>query len=61
MIKIKLTAGSRYISQSEAQAVEHLQRILSREEGYILPVLFIGKRVENREIDAILLLPDAIF
>ncbi len=61
MIKINLTAGSRYISQSEAQAVEHLQRILSREEGYILPVMFIGKRVENREIDAILLLPDAIF
>ena len=61
MLKIKLTAGSRYISQSEAQAVEHLQRILPQEEGYIIPVMFIGKRASNREIDTILLLPDAIF
>ncbi len=61
MLKIKLTAGSMYINESEAQAVEHLQRILPQEEGYIIPVMFVGKRVTNREIDAILLLPDAIF
>ncbi|HEY0756035.1 MAG TPA: NERD domain-containing protein kinase family protein, partial [Ktedonobacteraceae bacterium] len=61
MIKIKRTPGSEYISQVEAQAVESLQHSLSREDGYIIPAMFIGKRVSNREIDAILVLPDFIF
>jgi serine/threonine protein kinase len=61
MIKPKRTAGSMYISQVEAQATESLQRILSAEDGYIIPAMFIGQQVSNREIDAILLLPDALF
>ena len=61
MIKIKLTAGSKYIRPSEAQAIESLQRLLSAEDGYIIPIMFIGKRIMNYEIDALLLLPDAIF
>lgn len=61
MIKIKLTSGSMYISKIEEQAIENLQHILSAEDGYVIPVMFIGGRASNREIDAILLLPDAIF
>jgi hypothetical protein len=61
MLKIKLTAGSHYIKQDEAQAIEELQQILSSEEGYIIPVVFVGYQIVNREIDAILLLSDAIF
>lgn len=61
MIKVKLTAGSTYISDVEAQAIEQLQQLLSTEDGYLFPVMFIGNRATNREIDAILLLPDAIF
>lgn len=66
-MKIKLTSGSRYISEVEAQAIEHLEQLLAAEEGYIIPVMFIGnqftyrEQVTNREIDAILLLPDVIF
>jgi serine/threonine protein kinase len=61
MIKKKLSAGSRYISQFEAQAIESLQRLLSAEDGYIIPVMFIGQQISSYEIDALLLLPDAIF
>lgn len=61
MIKIKLSAGSKYSRPEEARAVENLQRILSGENGYLIPVLFIGKQISNREIDAVLILPDAIF
>jgi serine/threonine protein kinase len=61
MIKIKLSAGSRYISSIEAKSIEDLQHILSAEDGYVIPVMFIGERAVNQEIDAILLLPDAIF
>jgi serine/threonine protein kinase len=61
MIKIKLTAGSKYIRPTEAQAIESLQRLLSAEDGYIIPIMFIGQRIINYEIDALLLLPDAIF
>src|SRR5258708_6998431 len=61
MIKIKLAAGSKYISEVEQQAIESLRRLLSVEDGCIIPIMFIGKQVSNREIDAILLLPDAIF
>lgn len=61
MIKKKLTAGSAYISPEEAQAVEQLTRILASEDGYIIPIYFIGKKIVNREVDALLLLPDAIF
>jgi len=60
MIKIKLSAGSKYISDKEAQAIESLQRLLSGENGYIIPAMFIGKKISNREIDAVLILPDAI-
>lgn len=61
MIKIRLTAGSSYISDVEAKAIEQLQQILSTEDGYLFPVMFVGNRAINREIDAILLIPDAIF
>ncbi len=61
MIKVRLTAGSSYISDVEAKAIEQLEQILAAEDGYLLPAMFIGKRVVNREIDAILLLQDAIF
>ncbi|EFH80499.1 NERD domain-containing protein kinase family protein [Ktedonobacter racemifer] len=61
MIQLKLTAGSKYIKRTEEQAIRELQRLLSRENGYILPATFIGKQTMDREIDAILLLPDAIF
>lgn len=61
MIKIKLTAGSRYIKKLEAQAIEDLQHLLSTEDGYILPVMFVGQQIISYEIDALLLLPDAIF
>ena len=61
MMKIKLSAGSKYIRDDEAQAIKNLERLLSKEDGYIIPILFIGKQIVNREIDAVLLLPDAIF
>src|SRR6266536_1982256 len=61
MIQIKLSPGSRYISQFEEKAVESVKRLLSGEDGYIIPVMFIGEQVSNREIDAMLLLPDTIF
>ncbi|GHO47007.1 NERD domain-containing protein kinase family protein [Ktedonospora formicarum] len=61
MIQLKLTAGSKYIKRNEEQAIKDLQRLLSQENGYILPATFIGKQTMDREIDAILLLPDAIF
>jgi serine/threonine protein kinase len=61
MIRIKLSAGSRYIHQFEEQAIESLKRILSAEDGYIIPVMFIGQQIISYEIDALLLLPDAIF
>jgi serine/threonine protein kinase len=61
MIKTKLSAGSRYISSIEAQSIEQLQHVLAAEHGSVIPVMFIGDRACNQEIDAILLLPDAIF
>ena len=61
MIKIKLTAGSKHIRDDEARAIDSLQRLLSKEDGYIIPIMFIGQQISNREIDALLLLPNAIF
>lgn len=61
MLQIKLTAGSRNISTEEEQAIEKLKSLLSAEDGYIIPIAFIGNQVFNREVDATLLLPDAIF
>ncbi len=61
MIKIKLSAGSKYIKPEEERAIESLTHLLSAEDGYIIPAMFIGRQVSNREIDAILVLPDAIF
>src|SRR5438067_960857 len=61
MMKIKLTAGSKYIKPTEEQAIQHLKQLLSAEDGYIIPAMFIGKQISNREIDAVLLLPDALF
>lgn len=49
-----------YISNVEEQAIELLRECLSTEDGYIIPVLFVGKQATNREIDVILLLPDII-
>ncbi len=50
-----------YISKVEEQAIQLLRQRLSTEDGYIIPVTFIGKQATNREIDVILLLPDYIF
>jgi len=61
MIKIKLSAGSKYSQPQEARAIKSLQQILSREDGYLIPVMFVGEQLTNREIDAVLLLPDMIF
>lgn len=61
MLKIWQTAGSRYIKPHEEMAVEILQQSLAAEKGYIIPVVFIGNQITNREIDVLLLLPDAIF
>ena len=61
MIRRKLSAGSRFISQFEAQAIESLQSLLSAEDGFIIPVMFIGQQISSYEIDALLLLTDAIF
>jgi serine/threonine protein kinase len=61
MIRIKLSAGSKYSSTQEAHAIEQLQRILSTEDGYLIPIVYVGKQISNFEIDAVLILPDAIF
>src|SRR5581483_5392949 len=62
MIKIKLSAGSNYSKPQEARAIKKLKEdILSREDGYLIPVMFVGKQLTNHEIDAVLLLPDIIF
>lgn len=60
-MKIQLSAGSKYVRDDEAQAIKQLERLLSKEDGCIIPIMFIGKQIVNREIDAVLLLPDAIF
>ncbi|QBD82816.1 hypothetical protein EPA93_45385 [Ktedonosporobacter rubrisoli] len=61
MIKIKLSSGSKDSKPQEARAIKNLQQILAREEGYLIPIMFIGKQLINWEIDAVLLLPDIIF
>src|SRR6266576_3816192 len=61
MIKIKLSAGSKHSRLHEARAIKNLQHILSREDGYLIPIMFVGEQLTNREIDAVLLLPDIIF
>jgi serine/threonine protein kinase len=61
MVKIKLSAGSKHSKPQEARAIKNLQHILSREDGHLIPILFVGKQLINWEIDAVLLLPDIIF
>jgi hypothetical protein len=61
MIQIKWTAGSKLTKPFEIQAIKSLQHLLSAEDGYVLPVMFIDRQIFSYEIDALLLLPDALF
>lgn len=62
-MKIVYTAGAKESKTPEVQAVKELERLLSSEKGFLMPNVFIGvdKDRSNREIDAILVLHDAIF
>lgn len=62
MLQIRISAGAKYIHKTEYQAIEDLrQHYLAAEDGVIIPIKFVGNQISNREIDALLLLPDAIF
>ena len=60
-MKIVYTAGAKESKTPEVQAVKELERLLSSENGFLMPNVFLGKELSNREIDAILALRDAIF
>lgn len=60
-MKIVYTAGAKESKTTEVQAVKELERLLSSEKGFLMPNVFVGKELSNREIDAILVLRDAIF
>ena len=60
-MKIVYTAGAKESKTTEVQAVKELERLFSSEKGFLMPNVFVGKELSNREIDAILVLRDAIF
>src|SRR5258708_2705508 len=60
-MKIVYTAGAKESKSDEVKAVKALERLLVKENGFLMPNVFVGKELKNREIDAILVLPDVIF
>lgn len=58
MIHVKMTAGSNYIQPHEKLAIDMICDLFQHEEGYIIPILLVGRHLYQREVDAIFILND---
>src|SRR5215467_754813 len=58
MIHVKMTAGSNYIQPHEKLGIDMICDLFQHEEGYIIPILLVGRHLYQREVDAIFILND---
>lgn len=58
--KVVLTEGTSELEPHEVEALIALRNAVGL-PGYLIPSLMVGKLVQNREIDAVLILPEVIF